>query len=117
MEDIPLQNGKSANFMTTNYRLIPELNKKEPTAVHIYGAPCPVCEFRNPAYSYDGIAFAAFQIVCRECGVFYRPVVSRAHMANINADSLVINQMNKPEPEPPAESPHKWRGGDEDDKW
>lgn len=75
MKDIPLKRGKVATFMSTRYGVIKEINPDKPTATHIYGVPCPVCDFRNPAYSYDGRMFVASQLTCRECGVFYRPII------------------------------------------
>jgi hypothetical protein len=45
--------------------------------VHFYQVPCPVCDHaeNNIGFSRDGIFFLNNQIVCRGCGVFFRPVV------------------------------------------
>lgn len=75
MNDIQLKRNKVANYMSTRHTIIKEIDATKPTAVHIYGIPCPVCEHRNPAYSYDGRMFVASQLTCRECGVFYRPII------------------------------------------
>lgn len=114
MRDIPLKRGKSANYMSTRHTIIKEIDETKPTAVHIYGVPCPVCTHRNPAYSYDGRVFVASQITCRDCGVFYRPIIDPQ---SLQSETLAVNQMNKAKPEaPPAQK--SWNGPDDaEDKW
>lgn len=92
MNNIPLKRGKFASYMSTRHTIIKEIDPDKPTAVHIYGIPCPVCDHRNPAYSYDGKMFVASQITCRECGVFYRPIIDPASIAPGDG---VVNQMRK----------------------
>lgn len=110
MNNIPLKRGKFANYMSTRHTLIKEIDPDKPTAVYIYGVPCPVCDFRNPAYSYDGKVFVASQLNCRDCGVFYRPIVDPASLAP--GAILAVNTMSQ---EPVKKS---WNGGDDsEDKW
>lgn len=51
------------------------------TRVHAYRVPCPVCSNSdNTAYSYDQQVFITYQIVCKNCGVYFRPVPDPQHI-------------------------------------
>ncbi len=92
MNNIPLNNGKEAIYTKTVSRLIPDLDPKNKSNVYYYDAPCPVCSYPNVVYSYDGRTFASFQVTCRSCGVFYRPVIKQTPGTYIAAKSEVKSQ-------------------------
>ncbi|GAK41909.1 hypothetical protein TCA2_4401 [Paenibacillus sp. TCA20] len=75
--EIRLRNGKLATYKSSRQTRIPDMGINELTEVHSFRIPCPVCDHDedNIAVSQDGIVFLNSQIVCRFCGVFFRPVV------------------------------------------
>lgn len=76
--NIELANGKSAVYKSSREAVIPDMGIDKPTTIHVYQVPCPVCDCseNNLASSKDQLFFLTNQIVCRYCGVFFRPVVS-----------------------------------------
>lgn len=95
MKDIPLRNGKSAKFVRSKDVIVKDVDPINPVSVHIYNAPCPVCNFENTVHSYDGYTFITFQLTCKYCGVYYRPAVEPSHLANMTADDIFLNQAQK----------------------
>ena len=95
MQDIPLKNGKTAKFRSTKKAIIKDIDTKNPIDVHSYLAPCPLCDISNVAFSYDGYTFVNFQMMCKNCGIFYRPVIDPKHLAGIDPDELYTNKMEK----------------------
>jgi|GEM_PF-4305299 len=75
--NIKLRNGKEAVYKSSRETRIPDMGIDDMTEVHSYHIPCPVCDHseENIAVSQDGIVFLNNQIICRFCGVFFRPVI------------------------------------------
>lgn len=93
MNNIPLRNGKVAIYRETRAISASSMESNHPAdEVHVYDVPCLLCNAPNPAYSYDGLAFASFQVVCRYCGIYFRPVVDPSHLAQVSPDELAINR-------------------------
>ncbi|MCX7610316.1 MAG: hypothetical protein N2043_01855 [Ignavibacterium sp.] len=68
MRNIPLKNNQIALFKETK-----QIKNKH--TVYIYYVPCPLCKNQqNEAISYDQQTFITYQVVCRNCGVYFRPV-------------------------------------------
>ena len=76
-KQIELQNGKVATLYEFGYAKVKEVDEHNETMVFKYWVPCPVCETKNRAFSYDGQYFMNTQITCSHCGVYYRGVVKR----------------------------------------
>jgi hypothetical protein len=77
---IKLQNGKEAVLYDCNMGLIEEVDPKNEVLIYRYMIPCPLCGTLNRgAYSYDGVFFANTQMVCSDCGIYYRPVILRSN--------------------------------------
>jgi transcription elongation factor Elf1 len=64
-----------ALYRRTGQARILEVNPNEESTFHTYDVPCPVCDHKNPAQSLDGKFFINTQLACRQCGVYFRPVV------------------------------------------
>jgi hypothetical protein len=80
MKNIPLANGLEALYHSSRMTRVKDVNPDEDIPVYLYDIPCPVCMFENKAHSYDQIVFINFQITCRQCGVFYRPMVEPSYV-------------------------------------
>lgn len=74
---IALQNGKEAILQQAILTRVKEINPNEDIIVYKYKVPCPVCGNEAIAVSMDGKFFHDIQLNCRNCGVFFRPVVKR----------------------------------------
>jgi hypothetical protein len=83
MMNIELANGKIAVYKSTRKTKVPDLMIEEEVDIHTYHVPCPVCDHseNNLGFSRDGVFFINNQIVCRHCGVFFRPVVDQKFVA------------------------------------
>lgn len=66
---IYLQNGKIAVL----YDTITVADK----TIYKYNVPCPVCNTYVKCYSYDGKYFENIQVNCKNCGIFFKPVIKR----------------------------------------
>ena len=67
MRNIPLKNGKIAVYKA--------VKRTEHGNVFVYNVPCSSCSFQsNTGYAYDQQVFMTYQISCKECGIYYRPV-------------------------------------------
>lgn len=75
---IALQNNKEAILHQAILTRVKEINQNEDILVYKYKVPCPVCNHEAIAISMDGKFFHDIQINCRNCGVFFRPVVKRS---------------------------------------
>jgi hypothetical protein len=83
MENIQLTNGRVALYKSSRTTKIPDMGIDEDIDVHSYQVPCPVCQHAetNIGHSRDGIFFLSNQIICRSCGVYFRPVVEPSYVA------------------------------------
>jgi len=74
---ISLQNGKEAVLHQVILGRVKEIDPDEDIMLYKYKVPCPVCDHQAVAISMDGKFFHDIQLNCRNCGVFFRPVVKR----------------------------------------
>lgn len=74
---IELQNSKQAILKDVIRTKVPEINNKEEINVFIYNVPCPLCDSHNRGYSYNGKYFNDIQLSCKNCGIYFRPIVKR----------------------------------------
>lgn len=78
LHQIYLHNGKEAKLYEAFLTRVPDINPNKDILVFHYKVPCPVCNsINNFGYSYNGFTFANAQICCKDCGVFFRPVIRR----------------------------------------
>jgi hypothetical protein len=77
MDDIILSSGKKAYYKSSKLSKVPEIDSFKETIIHTYNTPCPNCDDLNIAHSIDGIFFISYQLCCKECGIFFRPITDR----------------------------------------
>ena len=76
-QKIALQNGKYAILHQAILTRVKEINPDEDIIVYKYKVPCPLCGHETISISMDGKFFHDIQLNCRNCGVFFRPVIKR----------------------------------------
>lgn len=74
---IELQNGKVAVLYNVSMVKVKQINPDKEIRLYRYYVPCPLCDYDTEAYSYDGQYFQNIQINCKNCGIFFRPVIKR----------------------------------------
>lgn len=77
LQKIDLQNGKFAVLHQAILTRVKEINQDEDIMVYKYKVPCPLCGQETIATSLDGKFFHDIQLNCRNCGIFFRPIVKR----------------------------------------
>lgn len=75
--ELPLQNGKIAKLHNVSMVKVREINPDEEIKLYRYHVPCPLCDHNTDAYSFDGQYFQNIQTNCKNCGIFFRPVIKR----------------------------------------
>jgi hypothetical protein len=73
---IELKNNRVARLYKVMLTRVMDVNPNHDIYVYQYKVPCPVCNAENSAFSYDGKFFGNIQLCCKNCGVYFRPVVS-----------------------------------------